>query len=310
MADTLNYKEILLVKNLASDILSNSYKISTMNTNSIPKENPKSSFIRCVWGVTDKNFMSGHNRRIKVGNDILFAKMNPYEPLVKVYVFGEENYKILIDMGFNCTLISKESYVFNREKEEYRHKLEAWKYGQNDFDEIVFLDWDCMPLRPIDYDFWDVMRRGSKIQATIYMYMREKALWRLDKDPRKISAATFVYMKEPNIANDIIKIWESLNRTWREELALTLYIEKINNGWRGTEDYKNKFEPLYHTLFYHYDKTYKTQMLKYNTFFHLNRHKMQYLLGNKKNSGEEEIIKRISLLYKREISYINRRSKK
>jgi len=296
----------------AIKILDKSYKIKTLNNSAVNIKNPKRSFVRGVWGVPDINFLPGKNRRIKVANDILFAKINPYEPPLKVYVFGEDNYKILSDMGFNCVLINKNPYIYERPMEEYRHKMEIWRHAQQEFDEMVFLDWDCIPLRPIDYDFWDVMQKGAKIQATIYMYMKEKALWRMDKDPRKISAATFVYMREPDIANDIINIWKNMGKPWREELALTLYIEKLNNGWKGIEDYrKSKFEPPYHTLFYHYDNAYKNSiMLKYNTFFHMNKNKIQCLLGNENNVNDEDVIKRLSSAYASEILYINKQNEK
>jgi len=284
------------IKKAFSNIMSDSYNLRSLGTN-YSKKKPMRSFVRGIWGVPDPKFSTregGRNRRIKVSNDILFSKVNPYDPKCRIYVFGEDNYKILTDMGFDSVLIDKSPYVFDPIKEEYRHKIEIWKYAQKDFDEIVFLDWDCIPLKQIDKNFWHTMSLGKKIQASIYLYTKEKALWRIMNDPRKISAATFVYMREPNIASDIIKIWEDMEKPWREELALTLYIEKLNGGWKGVEDYRlSGFQPVYHNLYYYYNSEYiLNAAIKNNTFFHFGKKIIGSLLATYNKNGIDKLIEK------------------
>lgn len=244
--------------------------------------NTTCSFIRGVWGVYDKNKTLGrpYSRRTKIDNDIKLAKLNPYAPPCRVYVFGEDNFKMISDMGFDAVMADKRPICWDMVKEQYRHKIEIWKCGLQEFDEVVFLDWDCVPLAPIPNNFWDVLGKGNKIQATIFMYTLRRVFFR-DNDARKVSASTFVYMRGKEIAEDIIKVWEKIGRPWQEEVALSKYIDETNGGWKGIEDYKMKFEPPYHTLFFHYGSDYvKDVMLPNNIFFHLNCHKVLDILGN------------------------------
>jgi hypothetical protein len=250
-------------------------------------DNIKRGFVRGIWGVYDINKVLSrwYSRRTKIDNDIVLAKLNPYAPPCRVYIFGEDNYKKMTDMGFDTVLADKKPFFWDMEKEQYRHKIEIWRLGLKDFDEIIFLDWDCVPCAPIPSDIWDVLGRGEKIRSTIFMYKSKRAFFRTN-DARKVSSSTFVYMRGKETADDIIKIWEKMGRPWNEESALSKYIDEINGGWKGVEDYKMKYEPPYHTLFYHYGKEYLINvMMRHNIFYHLNCSKVAYLLGDRKPDG-------------------------
>jgi len=248
------------------------------------------SFIRGIWGIPDINNTMGrwYSRRTKIENDITLAQLNPYAPPCRVYIFGEENFKKMTDMGFDTVLVDKKPCCWDMEKEQYRHKIEIWNAGLKDFKEVVFLDWDCVPAAPVPNDFWDVLGKGEKIRATIYMYHTRHVPFRR-KDGRKVSASTFVYVRGKEVVEEIIAVWERMGRPWREEVALSKYIDELNGGWKGKEDYLVKYEPPYHTLYYHYGVDYmKNVMLENNIFFHLNHHKVRGLLGD----GKVENIKK------------------
>ena len=117
----------------------------------------KSSFIRGLWGIYD-NTKKCFERRKKIDNDIKIVLSNPYTKDFMTYVFGEDNYKYLVDKGLKCKLIDKKPIVWDMEKEQFRHKLEIFKCGMEDFDEIVFLDWDCLPVKEINKNFWETLR--------------------------------------------------------------------------------------------------------------------------------------------------------
>lgn len=241
----------------------------------------KRAFVRGIWGIYDTNNTLGrwYSRRTKIDNDIKLVQLNPYAPPCKVYVFGEDNFKRLTDIGFDTVLVDKRPFVWDMTKEQYRHKIEIWRAGLQDFDEIVFLDWDCVPCAPIPKDFWDVLSQGLPVRATIYMYKIPRVLFR-QRDSRKVSSSTFVYIRGKQVVEDIINVWEKIGRPWQEEVALSKYIDEFNGGWKGIDDYEKKFEPPYHTLFYHYSSDHmKNVMQKHNIFYHLNCHKVSYLLG-------------------------------
>jgi hypothetical protein len=250
----------------------------------------KKGFVRGVWGIYDVGGSKGkaYSRRTKIDNDIILAKLNPYAPKCKVYIFGEDNFKILTDKGFDTVLIDKKPICWDMVNEQYRHKIEIWKYGLKDFDEIVFLDWDCVPCAPIPADFWDVMGSGAKIRSTIYMYVR-KRLFARKGDERKLSASTFLYIRGKEQADEIIKTWERIGRPWQEELALSQYMDDINGGWKGYEDFRAKYEQPYHTLFFHYPaEYYKDVCAKNSIFYHLNCKIVAWILGDRSTNGIKE----------------------
>ena len=254
------------------------------------------SFIHGIWGVYKHQDNHWYTRRPKIDNDMKLELLNPYAPPTKVYVFGKDNYKRIIDMGFDestVVMVDKKPCVFNMETEQYRHKIEVWKCGLEEFDEIVFLDWDCVPIHQIPNNFWNVMAQGEKIQATLYMYTIRRAHWRTG-DTRKLSASTFVYVRNKKIVNDIIKVWEENGRLWQEEIALSKYIDEINGGWHGIEKYK-KYEPKYHNLFWYFDPDFLET--KIPLFFHYNKNKVKFILGNGKN-----VKSRLDYMYEKEIS--------
>jgi hypothetical protein len=248
------------------------------------------SFIRGVWGIYDKDGSLGkpYSRRTKIDNDIALAKLNPYESKFRVYIFGEENYKRVTDMGYDTVLIDKKPICWDMKKEQYRHKIEIWKYGLMDFDQVVFLDWDCVPVQPIPKNFWDILEKGPKIQATLYMY-RLRRLSSRTHDERKLSASTFVYMREKNISEEIIKVWESMGRPWQEEVALSQYIDNLDGGWKGIENYK-KYEPAgFHSLFHLY-KDFSFLKERLPIFYHLNHRIVSSILSGKTTEGIKKIL--------------------
>ena len=255
----------------------------------------KCGFIRGVWGVYNVPNNKLYARKTKVDNDIQFSLLNPYEPKWKIYAFGEDNHKKMVDLGYDSVLIDKRPFVWDMEKEQYRHKLEFWRCGLQDFEEVVFCDFDCIPLKQLPIDFWQVLGEGEKIQASLFQYTKKRCFWRVG-DSRKVSAATFVYLRGKEIADGIIKTWEGMGRPLKEELALSKYIDDLDGGWQGKEHYK-KYEPRYHNTFWYWDKEYFINH-KDPIFCHFNTHRISYFMGDKNVGG---IRLRLAAEYKAEL---------
>jgi hypothetical protein len=235
------------------------------------------AFIKGIWGIySNKNHF--YTRKTKVDKDVQLSLLNPYAPVYRVYVFGEDNFKAMIDLGFDCLMVDKKPFVWDMETTQYRHKLEVFKCGLSEFDEVVFTDWDCIPLQPIPKDFWRVLGAGEKIQASNFQYKKSRCSFR-PGDTRKVSAATFVYMREKEIGDGIIKTWEDMGMPLKEELALSKYIDDLGGGWKGIENYK-KYEPRYHNTFWYYDKDFYVNH-KDPIFCHFNTHRITFFIGDK-----------------------------
>jgi hypothetical protein len=240
----------------------------------------QSGFIRGIWGGRLDKQTHWFNRKTKVDKDVQLSLLNPYEPKYHLYIFGDDNFKQMCDLGYDCTLIDKKPIVWDMEKEQYRHKIEIWKCGLMDFEEVVFADFDCVPLKKLPDDFWRVLGSGEKIQASLFQYRKSRLFFR-PNDTRKVSAATFVYMRGSDVADGIIKTWEKMGRPCKEEYALSKYIDDLDGGWKGLENYK-KYEPRYHNTFWYYDKEYYLKF-KDPIYCHFNTHRISYFIGDKKN---------------------------
>jgi len=179
---------------------------------------------------------------------MLLKMKNPYNEPFKVYVFGEENYKMCVDLGFDCKLLDERPIVWDMDKEQFRHKLEVFDKALEDFDEIVFLDWDTLPVKPLPENFWDKMQEKASFQSPLIQYRRRKALWRGRIDSRKLSSASFVYLRDKSITEGFIEKWEKMGRPWSEEIVMSRYMDESNGGWKGLEYYWDNHEPHWFAL--------------------------------------------------------------
>jgi len=202
----------------------------------------KRGFIRGLWGIHDHQGRRLYKRRSKIDNDIKVLKANPWNEPFTAYVFGEDNYKFLVDEGFNAKLVDKRPIVWDIDTEQFRHKLEVLYQGMQEFDEVVFLDWDTYPIKRLPEDFWEVLSKKQPLQAILRSYKRRKAKWRTE-NLKMIPCASFVYCREKKVAEDLLQLWEDMGRPWSEERVIAKYTDDLLGGWQGMEEYWNNFEP-------------------------------------------------------------------
>ena len=230
----------------------------------------KRKFVRGIFGVKedDRRF---HKCRQVIDKDVEYCLHNKFDLPFTAYVFGEDNYKQLVDLGIEAVLIDKRPIVWDLDTQMMRHKLEFFKAALEDNDEIIFLDWDVLPIKEIPDNIWDNLNLKSPLQAILRRYKRTKAPWR-SEDRNMIPCAAFVYIREKYIADDLIKSWEDLGRPWSEEVVLAKYMDDMSNGWQGMDYYWDNFEPDYFVLEQRltiaYPKEYRNQKDKCYHHFH------------------------------------------
>jgi len=225
----------------------------------------KRSFVRVLWGdfLDDTNprlkdyeseykfqFNPKNNiliRRFKINNDIQKCMQQKFiEPFI-VYTFGEKNQKQLIEMGIKSILIHKEPYKYNPIKGLYKHKLEAHKYMMEDFDEVVFLDWDTYLDKPLPSNFWEQLNKKEIFQAALGKYKISRINHRLDKRSNHfIPMGAFVYMRDKSIPDRLIKLNEGPS-SWSCEPSFARLTDEMVGGWKGIETYWELFEPEFYT---------------------------------------------------------------
>jgi hypothetical protein len=164
-----------------------------------------------------------------------------------VYVWGEKNHQKLIDRGFDCKLVSNENKVYLNEDEKFKHKLDCLKYGMDDFNRVIFLDWDIKSIKPIDEKFYSHFD-DSDFMLPTYSYPKEflnlcdffdgnqgewvntqinemiKCGWSLG-DNIILPNAGFMYCSNKNIPEKLIEISQEMKlKTLVEEFATFYYV--------------------------------------------------------------------------------------
>ena len=121
--------------------------------------------IRLLWGDFDRYYSQ-------------IVKAKKYDFNEEVFVWGKENLNKLTSLGYNCHLIDDEPYDYNIANNHtfisyssLTHKIVGIKIALSIHKEILFLDWDCVPTKPIDDNFYnEIKRKESSLQVPLYCY--------------------------------------------------------------------------------------------------------------------------------------------
>jgi hypothetical protein len=218
----------------------------------------KRGFIRGLWGIFDRSHRL-LNRRYSVDDDIntiMGCKFN--EPFT-TYVMGEDNYKSLIDkgiekLGHKVVLVHKDPFMFDLIKYQYRHKIEIIKYAMevDGYDEIVYLDWDCIPQKNIPGNFWEEQGKKESLQACLQYYKRPKCPWRAHIDSgavHEVPNGGYLYIRDKTIPSRAVKIWENeVGQPDNDEIAWAKLTDDMFGGWKNNDFFYDKFETMYCNL--------------------------------------------------------------
>lgn len=212
----------------------------------------KRAFVRALWGTSktdyDDGWITPSRRRNKMDFDVSSTLKNSYTAPFITYVFGKENYDYLKSLKVpNCTLINENPFIYDLQKEFWKHKLDILKYAMeiDKYDEIVYLDWDCVPIKPMDEKFWELLSKKREIQTNLQWYRCIKCPWRGEVDVRKVSNGGFLYIRDNGIPQKLIDTWQNMEASLKfwDEIAISKFIDDLMGGWQGIERYRVDFEP-------------------------------------------------------------------
>ncbi|HUV84584.1 MAG TPA: hypothetical protein VMV86_02695 [Methanosarcinales archaeon] len=213
-------------------------------------------FVRVLFG---EDYSAGYPyRRHNMDREIDSIMKNKYTTDFIAYVFGERNFKKLVDKGVNCVLADKKPIVFTSRR-SYMHKAIAIEAAFDEFDEIVYLDWDCVPTRPLPDNFWESLQSRDVFQCPLYKCTRRVHTWRTGRIPPKlVSGGCFMYMRDKSLPSVFLdwatgtgEMSRTLPNQWNDETYYSRYLDDLMGGWDdGKGEYKydeyfERFEPLY-----------------------------------------------------------------
>jgi hypothetical protein len=218
------------------------------------------SFTRVFWGSQDREqiinsfkemgqelsddqvtHLSARNKKSCTDIEKQLAYEFPLNNFV-TYVYGVSNKEYFDKLGINNVLIHKNPYALPP-KYAYTHKLKAFDAMMQDFDEIVFLDWDTKLATEIPVDFWDKLNQKDIFQASLWKYTTPKINHRSGIENKFCPAAGFVYMRDKSIPKRLMELWATAPNKWSPEPSFALLTDELMGGWKGIEEYFKRFEP-------------------------------------------------------------------
>tara|TARA_Y100000389_G_C17464564_1_gene524454 strand:+ start:2648 stop:3328 length:681 start_codon:yes stop_codon:yes gene_type:complete len=170
--------------------------------------------VRALWGT-----------RKDILNEI------PRQPQLDevVYVWGKNNWEYLISLGYETR------YVTDTEEMDYKFKLDAIDLAYEEFGNILFLDWDCIPTQnikglefnspsmplysyPKDYILGDSLNWNPILQKQIPMYS-----WEF-KDSYVLPNASCIPVQGFNLGKELKKIHRKYKfNTLVEEFSFKMF---------------------------------------------------------------------------------------
>lgn len=196
---------------------------------------------------------------------ILWGEFNEIKPTPHynetVYVWGLENYKKLISLGYKCFLMSDNDMIHTNEATKFLHKLIGLKEASLHHKKFIFMDWDVELDKELDENFFKEFNDKEFLMPT-YSYPKEYLLltnklidegarkwtnqqiiemekygWRED-DIIVLPNAGFIYCANPTIPSKLLEIaLENNLTTLIEEFAMYIYSQS------DFKSYILKYEP-------------------------------------------------------------------
>jgi len=219
--------------------------------------------IRTFWGNQEKTW-----------------KEVPATPLFTdevVFVWGLENESRFKSMGYKTVLMNRgvTQPEYSTIYDHFAHKLRALSKAEKMYDEYLFLDWDVHIIKPIDDDFWNIIRSGNDVQCTTYGYpldyetkilqhikdnpqkdwikkldpntypwisvqneLMEKYSWKWE-DLQLVPNFCFFYSRNNQVASKLLEIYVNDGiKTCIEEYCMYIYADC------SLEEFINKYEPI------------------------------------------------------------------
>jgi len=202
--------------------------------------------IRTLWGEGRLNN--------KVLGDIDHLQTLPHIDFTCL-TYGIQNHKLLQEKNIHSILIHKEPDMFPYEK-IWAHKLYAWKYATNYFDDFFYMDWDVNLRRIHKKRLYNRFLLGKHKQhkqllMSLRTYVNVKCRWRTEYK-RLLPCASFIYFGNKTIPNEIYDLWVQMGKIRKEERVLAKYTD--HNNELDLEYYWENYEPQGKFNYFHLEK--------------------------------------------------------
>jgi hypothetical protein len=158
-----------------------------------------------------------------------------------IYVYGEaakEDIPELERRGYDVRFIDIGD-MFNTVYNYLGRKLITLHLGLQDFDEVLMLDWDCIPTKPLDDNFYTRLQE-KPIQVPLYAHPAEFDTIRVwEKNYFAQPNFGFVYSRDKNFGHELLEFaWNLDLKGLIDEYAMYEWLSFRNLDW-----YIEQFQP-------------------------------------------------------------------
>ena len=228
----------------------------------------KTSFIRGLWGVPKQDAITRRtqDRYLIIPEVSNWKRDLGIIPFI-TYVFGTQNKEFLQGLGIEPIVISNNPIEWDVENNSWRHKLEIIRVALQEYEKIVWLDWDCYPKASLPNNFWDKISQGMQYKACLKMHKRPCCNWREDSEAKRyIPSGSFIYIGDQKFGDRLIDCYKKTVPT--DEHAAAFLADELLGGWKGPHEYYRFFEPycaqVRRCSFYPGDTAQKKEILFYH----------------------------------------------
>lgn len=217
----------------------------------------KTAFVRAIWG--DRLIPRS---RVKTIMDLNEALNQPLQIPFVCYSFGRQNTQMLRSLGLAPTELSRHGIVnffgalrrnptpcprFHKGQyfhpspirnwgvSMWRHKLVAIEAALQDYDQIVWLDWDAKLLRRLPANFWDRIADGGVVQGSLRQYKKPRCLWRRSHGRRLVPGGAFIAVRGRDTIGELLEI-QAQHPFEDDEITLARFVDQRMGGW--VDEYK------------------------------------------------------------------------
>lgn len=224
------------------------------------------AIIRGIWGDG-----TGHSDN-DLERSIREAKKNG-DPVDKVYCFGIKNKRLLEKYGYKPDMLDSEPIIKlpkPRKPDRFRlhphdfglntwwHKTKIIEVATQEFDHVLWQDFDVRLQQPLPPDFWDELKSKAsfRLPLAVQRTAGKGAWWRMPLSQRKgrlkkqppqtkvcaigqaqiVPAGGYMYIRGHSMGQQLLDMHNE-HRDWNGQPLFALLIDQLYNGWQGIQSY-------------------------------------------------------------------------
>ncbi len=234
------------------------------------------AIIRGIWGDG-----TGHSDD-SFARTVRHAKRNG-DPVDKVYCFGKRNRALLERHGYKPDMLDSSSIASPRIPgkppcrpsraqrwgvSHWWHKFKIIQAATQEFDHVLWQDFDVHLQQPLPDHFWDELKSGALLRAPLAVQRsgHRGAWWRIPvgdhrrkrigpealqpaltrvvnyEQARVMPATGYFYIRGAEMGEWLMSTQDT-HLGWTSQLILALMIDQMYQGWPGIQSYvENKHE--------------------------------------------------------------------